>query len=119
MTDAAYSVSEVLDYVENMTKADPFLTNLYVEGEVSGVNYNSRGHIYFNLKDEKAAMSVAMWKSFRDTGIDFTLKDGDKVVIRGYFNLWKEPLANAAPSVLWPVPSKSRDRVNFIRSFWN
>ena len=90
MTDAAYSVSEVLDYVENMTKADPFLTNLYVEGEVSGVNYNSRGHIYFNLKDEKAAMSVAMWKSFRDTGIDFTLKDGDKVVIRGYFNLWKE-----------------------------
>ena len=90
MTDSAYSVSEVLDYVENMTKADPFLTNLYVEGEVSGVNYNSRGHIYFNLKDEKAAMSVAMWKSFRDTGIDFTLKDGDKVVIRGYFNLWKE-----------------------------
>ncbi len=90
MTDGAYTVSEVLDYVENMTKADPFLTNLYVEGEVSGVNYNSRGHIYFNLKDEKAAMSVAMWKSFRDTGIDFTLKDGDKVVIRGYFNLWKE-----------------------------
>lgn len=90
MTDSAYTVSEVLDYVENMTKADPFLTNLYVEGEVSGVNYNSRGHIYFNLKDEKAAMSVAMWKSFRDTGIDFTLKDGDKVVIRGYFNLWKE-----------------------------
>lgn len=90
MTDSAYTVSEVLDYLENMTKADPFLTNLYVEGEVSGVNYNSRGHIYFNLKDEKAAMSVAMWKSFRDTGIDFTLKDGDKVVIRGYFNLWKE-----------------------------
>lgn len=90
MTDGAYTVSEVLDYVENMTKADPFLANLYVEGEVSGVNYNSRGHIYFNLKDEKAAMSVAMWKSFRDTGIDFTLKDGDKVVIRGYFNLWKE-----------------------------
>lgn len=90
MTDGAYTVSEVLDYVENMTKADPFLTNLYVEGEVSGVNYNSRGHIYFNLKDEKAAMSVAMWKNFRDTGIDFTLKDGDKVVIRGYFNLWKE-----------------------------
>lgn len=90
MTDSAYSVSEVLDYVENMTKADPFLTNLYVEGEVSGVNYNSRGHIYFNLKDDRAAMSVAMWKSFRDTGIDFTLKDGDKVVIRGYFNLWKE-----------------------------
>lgn len=90
MTDGVYKVSEVLDYLEQVTKADPFLTNLCVEGEVSGVNYNSRGHIYFNLKDETAAMSVAMWKSFRETGIDFTLKDGDKVVIRGYFNLYKE-----------------------------
>ena len=90
MTNGVYKVSEVLDYLEDMTKSDPFLTNLSVEGEVSGVNYNSRGHIYFNLKDEIATMSVAMWKSFRETGIDFTLKDGDKVVIRGYFNLWKE-----------------------------
>ena len=90
MKDGVYQVSEVLDHLDAVTKSDPFLTNLCVEGEVSGVNYNSRGHVYFNLKDEKASMSCAMWASFRASGLDFELTDGDKVVIRGYFNLWKE-----------------------------
>lgn len=84
-----YSVSEVTKYMKNMVHADCFLSNVSVEGEVSNLTYHKTGHIYFTLKDKGAALSAAMWSSRRNTGLTYPMKEGDKVVVRGAFDIYE------------------------------
>jgi exodeoxyribonuclease VII large subunit len=34
-----------------------------VRGELGKVNYHSNGHVYFDLKDEKACIAGVVWRS--------------------------------------------------------
>ena len=33
-----------------------------VRGEISGLKFHSSGHVYFDLKDEKAVLNSIIWK---------------------------------------------------------
>lgn len=83
-----YSVSEITKYFKNMVHSDYLLSNVSVEGEVSNLTYHKSGHIYFTLKDKDAALSGAMWSSRRG-GLTFPMKNGDKVVVRGSFDVYE------------------------------
>ena len=64
------------------------LQSLFVKGEVSGCKYHSSGHIYFTLKDEKAAMACVMFAGNR-SGLSFRLTDGQQVVVFGSMDVYE------------------------------
>ena len=89
MNKNIYSVSQVNTYIERMFSDDFMLGNLSLSGEVSNCKYNHTGHIYFTLKDEKAAISCVMFAGKRSRGLKFQMKDGDQVVVTGYVGVYK------------------------------
>lgn len=58
-----------------------------VEGEISRLTKHNSGHWYFTLKDEKSAISVAMYK-FTNQNIKFEIKDGMKVTLIGKLSIY-------------------------------
>ena len=82
MKRSTYSVTQVNGYIKNMFAQDFMLKNICVKGEISNCKYHSSGHIYFTLKDEKAAISGVMFAGNR-SGLKFHLQEGDMVVITG------------------------------------
>ncbi len=89
MNKNIYSVSQVNTYIERMFSDDFMLGNLSLSGEVSNCKYNHTGHIYFTLKDDKAAISCVMFAGKRAKGLKFQMKDGDQIVVTGYVGVYK------------------------------
>ncbi|CBK74417.1 exodeoxyribonuclease VII, large subunit [Butyrivibrio fibrisolvens 16/4] len=89
MNKNVYSVSQVNTYIERMFSDDFMLGNLSLSGEVSNCKYNHTGHIYFTLKDDKAAISCVMFAGKRAKGLRFQMKDGDQIVVTGYVGVYK------------------------------
>ncbi len=55
-----YSVSEISAALKHaVEEAFPFVR---VRGEISGLKFHSSGHVYFDLKDEKAVLNAVIWK---------------------------------------------------------
>jgi exodeoxyribonuclease VII large subunit len=55
---------------------------VWVEGEVSNLKLGSNGHAYFTLKDDEAALPVAMWRSAVER-LRFRLADGQCLRVCG------------------------------------
>src|SRR5206468_6895460 len=55
-----YSVSEISAALKRTVEdAFPFVR---VRGEISNLKFHSSGHIYFDLKDEKACLNAVVWR---------------------------------------------------------
>src|ERR1700685_2493310 len=59
--DQAYSVSE-LAFAGKRTIEDAF-GFVRLRGELSKVTFHSNGHVYLDIKDEKASISGVIWKT--------------------------------------------------------
>lgn len=88
MSRNAYSVGQVNAYIKNMFAQDFMLHNICVKGEVSNCKYHSSGHIYFTIKDEKAAMAAVMFAGNR-RGLTFPMREGDKVLVTGSIEVYE------------------------------
>ena len=56
-----YSVSELANSLKRAVEdAFPYVR---VRGEISGLKFNSSGHVYFDLKDDKAVLNAVMWRT--------------------------------------------------------
>ena len=60
-------------------------TEVVVEGEISNYLHHRSGHRYFTLKDADAQIGGVMWKS---RALNFTPKDGMKVICRGRISVY-------------------------------
>ena len=88
MKTNVYTVGWVNQYIKNMFAQDYLLHRIMVKGEVSNCKYHSSGHIYFTLKDDKGAMSAVIFAGNR-RGLQFAMKDGDKVVVTGSVEVYE------------------------------
>jgi exodeoxyribonuclease VII large subunit len=61
---------------------------IWIEGEISNLSKPSSGHIYFSLKDEKAQISCAMFRS-NSYGLGFSPENGMLVRARGRVSLYE------------------------------
>ena len=84
----AYSVSQVNAYIKNMFAQDFMLHSICIKGEVSNCKYHSSGHIYFTIKDEKAAIEAVMFAGKR-RGLSFQMREGDKVLVTGSVEVYE------------------------------
>ena len=83
-----YSVGQVNAYIRNMFSQDFLLRSISVRGEVSNCKYHSSGHVYFTLKDEKAAIACVMFAGYRK-GLAFRLEEGMQVVALGSVEVYE------------------------------
>ena len=56
-----YTVSEIAAALKRTVEgAFPFVR---VRGEISGLKFHSSGHVYFDLKDERAVLNAVVWRA--------------------------------------------------------
>jgi exodeoxyribonuclease VII large subunit len=65
-----------------MFHEDYLLSDVSVSGEISNLKFHTSGHIYFTLKDDKSAISCAIFRPSAQK-LNIALKDGDKIVASG------------------------------------
>jgi exodeoxyribonuclease VII large subunit len=71
------------------TLLDQGYSGIEVEGEITNANSSGRGHLYFTLKDERAALDCVMWAS-RARSLRFELEDGLAVRARGSLTIYPQ-----------------------------
>ena len=64
------------------------LGRLRVEGEISGFKRTSSGHVYFDLKDEKALVSCVVWRSQAERALATKPADGMQVLVHGKLDVY-------------------------------
>lgn len=90
MNKNVYSVGQVNNYIKNMFAEDFLLKRISIKGEVSNCKYHSSGHIYFTLKDAAGTISAIMFAGNRRTGLNFNMKEGDKVIVTGSVEIYEK-----------------------------
>lgn len=89
MQSVNLTVKQLNMYVRSLLEGDTNLASITLEGEISGFkSYFSSGHWYFTLKDNDAAVKSVMFKG-NASYVDFTPRDGMKVLCRGYVSLYE------------------------------
>ena len=84
-----YTVTQVNAYIKNMFTQDFLLRNLVIKGEVSNCKYHTSGHVYFTLKDSGGAISCVMFRSDREKGLKFDMKEGQQVKAYGAVTVYE------------------------------
>ncbi len=84
-----YTVSQINSYIRRVFENDPFLSDIYIEAEISNFKLHSSGHMYFTLKDSEAAISAVMFRQ-NASRLDFMPESGMKVLVRGYVSLYEK-----------------------------
>lgn len=74
------TVSQLTGLIKDTLEGE--FSQVWVEGELSGVKYHTSGHVYFTLKDVGAQIPCAMWRDYARL-LRFQLKDGLRVLVKG------------------------------------
>lgn len=88
--DKVFSVTAVNNYVKSLLDEDYTLTDVAVEGEISGfVNHYKSGHYYMSLKDENSVIKTVMFSAY-NRRLSFVPENGMKVIVRGKISLYEQ-----------------------------
>lgn len=89
MKGRIYTVSQINSYVRRLFERDAFLSDVFVQGEISNFKLHGSGHIYFTLKDKNAQISCVMFSSY-GAGLKFLPENGMKVTVFGGLSLYEK-----------------------------
>src|SRR3990167_9076462 len=81
-----YSVSDLNEQVKSLLE-NKFMT-INVTGEISNLMRASSGHCYFTLKDNKAQIRCAFFKSYQRTS-SLSLQEGSAIIATGKLSLFE------------------------------
>jgi len=81
-------VSEVTRAIRSAVRAEPRLTDLWVEGEVGRVTISTAGHAYFALKDERSQLQCVWFRDDRQRSA-FEPQAGLRIVAHGRIDLFE------------------------------
>ncbi len=83
------TVTELNRLVREEIENNPYLTNIWVRGEIFNLTYHSSGHIYFTLKDEGAAVSAVFFRNY-NKNMKFRLEEGMSVLVLGGLTVFEK-----------------------------
>ena len=81
-----YSVSELNRETKNLLSVH--YSSIRVEGEISNLSAPSSGHLYFSLKDQRAQIRCAMFKS-QQRRLGFKPRNGKQVIVSAQVSLYE------------------------------
>ena len=120
-----YSVGQISSYIKGLFEQDFLLKSVQVEGEISNLKYHSSGHIYFTLKDEKAAIGGIMFANYARS-LKIRLRDGMKVRVSGSistyergssYQIYAKSIAEAGLGVLYQRFMETKQRLEEMGLF--
>ncbi len=85
--DKIYTVSNINQYIQYIIQNNASLQNILVQGEISGLRKDFKGHYYFSIKDDRCSLSCKMWSSTASR-LKFIPKDGDEVLLKGSIDVY-------------------------------
>ena len=56
-----YTVKELNERIQELVSGESWLGSLGVEGEITGLGTDKRGHMYFSLKDPSGVLAAVMF----------------------------------------------------------
>ena len=82
------SISQLAGYLRDVLDADPVLSDVWVEGEVSNWSRAASGHCYWTLKEGDAQMRTVCWRqsAMRQPALP---SNGDRVLVHGYVSFYE------------------------------
>jgi exodeoxyribonuclease VII large subunit len=86
--DRTLTVTELTQIIKSKLEGDPFLTSIWVKGELSNITYHSSGHIYFSLKDQGAIIQAAFFRN-ANRSLKFKLEEGLAVIVFGSVTVYE------------------------------
>ncbi|MCK5377504.1 MAG: exodeoxyribonuclease VII large subunit [Acidobacteria bacterium] len=87
MNDRVYSVAALIAEVNTLLEQG--FSGVRVEGEVTNASTSGRGHLYFTLKDDAAALDCVMW-AVRARRLKFRVEDGLAVLALGSLTIYPQ-----------------------------
>lgn len=81
------SVTWLNTFVRDLLSAEPNLSPILLEGEISGGKLYPSGHYYFTLKDEQSQVSCVLF-GLAKKGLDFRPADGQRVIADGLVTVY-------------------------------
>ncbi len=105
------NVSEVARAIREAVRAEPLLSDLWVEGEVGRVTVSSAGHAYFTLKDARSTLNCVWFSDERARSV-FQPQAGLRIVAHGRVDLFEQLKARLAAEGLFeqgrkrPLPTR-------------
>lgn len=84
-----YTVTELNGLVKSEVENNPYLSSIWVKGEVYNLTYHSSGHIYFTLKDDSATISAVFFK-YANKNLKFRLEEGMKLLAFGGITVFEK-----------------------------
>ncbi len=82
-----YTVGQLANYLKEFVESDPFLGDLWLNGELSNVSRSSAGHLYFTLKDATGQVRSVMFRSAVKPGV--AAEDGAAVLAHGRISFYE------------------------------
>lgn len=82
-------VSQLNSYISRIIQSDPLLGNISVQGEISNLKYHGSGHVYFTLKDDRAAIRCFLPAGYVKM-LRYELTDGMEVIASGYVSVYEK-----------------------------
>ena len=77
-----WAVGVLAQYIRERLEADPLLSEIWVQGQVSNVFRARSGHIYFTLRDDDGQLKSALFKAQAHRSA-YSPVDGDDVIVHG------------------------------------
>lgn len=84
--DDVYTVSELTRKIKRLLERN--WAAVWVEGELSNVKLHASGHLYFTLKDDRAALRGVMFRS-NASRLRFEVQDGQKMRVFGSLTVYE------------------------------
>ena len=83
-----YTVSQINRFLKNIIEAEPFLSDIWIRGEISNFKAHYSGHLYLTLKDETSTLKCVMFKSDA-LRLKLRPEDGMKVLVRARISVYE------------------------------
>lgn len=94
---AVYGVGQITRYLGELLDTDPFLSDLWVAGEVTNLSRSQAGHLFFTLSDasgagagSKAGGGALRCAFFRQHNAGVAVEQGESVLVHGRISLYAE-----------------------------
>jgi exodeoxyribonuclease VII large subunit len=87
-----YAVHELTTYLRELFESDPYLSDVWLSGEVSNVSRPASGHVYFTLKDASAQMRAVFFarRGQPSSATSRMVQHGHAVVAHGRVSLYEQ-----------------------------
>ncbi|MEK7217368.1 MAG: exodeoxyribonuclease VII large subunit [Chloroflexota bacterium] len=82
-----YSVGQLATYLREWLESDPFLSDIWLTGELSNVSRSTAGHTYFTLKDPQGQIQGVRFRNL--FAGDVVAEDGLSVVAHGRISYYE------------------------------